>query len=327
MNSLLTLAVLAGITFTSPPNAWAQTPPKFPSKPISILVASTPGGSADVETRFYVEQFQSLHKATMVVDYKPGASGLIAYAALIKAAPDGHTLSYSPPTIALQAALRDKLPFDVNTDLAPISQTTTRLFVLAVRTSFPADDYEGFVAYARANPGKVTWSTIGAGGAQHMTGEWLAAATGTKITFIHYKSVAPALIDIVAGRADAVPTSPLSVISQKDKLKFLAIITPQRSKLFPNLKTVAESGIPGFSYPAWTGIIANGHTPPELQKQISDMFRQALTTPKARQFFEAAGSDVVASTPEEFRKTLTSEIARWKKLATDNNIRLTDDNS
>ena len=327
MNSMRKLAALVWIAVASASNLWAQSPSKFPTKPITVIVASTPGGSADVETRFYIDQFQAINKAVMVVDYKPGASGMIAYSALAKSTPDGHTLSYSPATIALQAALREKMPFDALNDLSPITQTTTRLFVLAVRATFPATNYEEFIAYAKANPGKVTWSTIGAGGAQHMTGEWLAAATGTKISFIHYKSVAPALIDIAAGRVDAVPTSPLSVLSVLDKLKFLAIITPQRSILFPNLKTVAETGIPGFSYPAWNGIIAPGHMSLDLQKQISDMFRNALTTPKAKQFFESAGSQVVASTPDEFRKMLATEIVRWKKVASDNNIRLTDENN
>ena len=327
-NAALAAAWLTLAAVFLAPGAWAQGAAKFPSRPITLIMPFTPGSGTDLEARIYQEEFQSLHKTALLMDYKPGASGTIANVALMKAPPDGHTIAWSSATIALVPALRDSIPYDMFKDLAPVTQTTQRTFVLAVRAGFPANTYEEFIAYARANPGKVTWSTVGQGGSQHMTGEWLAAANNIKLTFVHYKGGSAAELDMLSGRIDSAPKNLMStlLVVKSGKIKLLAIVTGNRTKLFPDLRTVAEINVPGFSYPGWAGIFAPGRTPPALQNQISTMFKQAITTPKAMAHWDTQGNEVVASTPDEFRKFLAVEVARWKKLATDNNIRLGDDN-
>jgi tripartite-type tricarboxylate transporter receptor subunit TctC len=206
-------------------------------------------------------------------------------------------------------------------------QTTTKVFVLAVRKDFPANTYEEYIAYARANPGKVTWSTVGAGGALHMTGEWLAAGTGAKLSFIHYKGGAQAEVDLLAGRIDSSPKGAVTALPQlkAGKLRVLAIITGQRTNLFPGIRTVAERspeefGIPNFSYPSWVGVLAPGATPPAIVEKLNADFGKAIHSPKAAQAFQKLDSVVIGSSADGFRQMLAREVAHWKKLVKDNNI-------
>lgn len=307
----------------------AQPAPHYPAKPVRMIMPLPPGSSTDAEARVYQEEFQGLFKQPLVMDYKAGASGSIAYAALAKSPPDGYTLGWSPATIALVPVMRKNLPYDLFTDLAAISQTTQRPFSLAVRTDFPGATFDDFVAYAKTNPGKLTWGTVGQGGSQHMSGEWLAAALGIKLTFVHYKGGATQEVDLMAGRIDAAPKTLLSMLPmvKSGKLKMLALLTPRRSKLLPDMKTVAETGVPGYSYPGWAGIFAPAGVSPELQTQLADMFRQAISTPRALQLWATQGNEVVGSTPAEFRQMLAAEVERWRKLARDNDIRASDDNN
>ena len=306
---------------------FAQGAANFPSKPVVLVSPYPPGNTSDAELRIYQEGFTDIWKQGLVIDYKPGAGGIIANSFVAKATPDGHTLVYTAATISMLPAFRPDLPYDIFKDLAPVIQTTTKIFVLAVRNNFPARTYEEYIAYVRANPGKVTWSTVGAGGALHMTGEWLAAGTGAKLNFIHYKGGAQAEIDLLAGRIDSSPKGAVSALPQlkAGKLRVLAIITGQRTSLFPGMRTVAERspeefGIPNFSYPSWVGVLAPGGTPPAIVEKLNADFIKAINSPKAAKSFQMLDSVIVGSTADGFRKLLLSEVEHWKKLVRDNNI-------
>ncbi len=324
------LVILMAVVATLSGTVLAQGSANFPAKPVTLISPYPPGNTSDAELRIYQENLNDLWKPqSLLVDYKPGAGGIIANNFVARSAPDGHTLVYTAATISMLPAFRDDLPYDIFKDLSPVISTTTKIFVLAVHPSFPARTYEEYISYAKANPGKVTWSTVGAGGALHMTGEWLAAATGIKLSFIHYKGGAQAEVDLIAGRIDSSPKGAVSALPQvkAGKIRVLAIITGERSAILPGMRTVAERspaefGIPGFSYPSWVGVLAPGATPPAIVEKLNADFLKAINSPKALKSFEAIDSIIVGTSSDGFRKLLVSEVAHWKKLVKDNSIRI-----
>jgi len=307
----------------------AQGAANFPSRPVTLVSPYPPGNTSDAELRIYQENLADIWKQGLLIDYKPGAGGIIANGFVAKAAPDGHTLVYTAATISMLPGFRNDLPYDTFKDLSPVIQTTTKIFVLAVRPDFPARTYEEYISYAKANPGKVTWSTVGAGGALHMTGEWLASGTGAKLTFVHYKGGAQAEIDLISGRIDSSPKGIVTALPQlkAGKIRVLAILTGSRTEMLPGIRTIAErtpaeAGIPGFSYPSWVGVLAPGGTPPAIVEKLNADFKKAINSPKAVKAFDSLDSVIVGSTPDAFRKLLVSEVAHWKKLIQDNNIKI-----
>ena len=290
------------------------------------LSCSHPGSSSDNEARIYQEGLTEHFKQQLLIDYKPGASNMIAQSYVAKQKPDGYTLIYTVATSTILPAFKEDLNFDLLKDLAPVTLTTQRTFVLVAHPSLPANNFQEYVAYAKANPGKVTWSTVGPGGALHMSGEWLAAGAGIKLLFVHYKGSATAELDLLSGRIDSSPKAFISAlpIIKSGKVKVIAVISADRSPLLPGVKTVAEQGIPGYAYPGWIGIMTTGGTPGPVINQLAAAFKAAITTPKAMKMWETQGTTPVGSTPEEFRKLLANEMGVWKKLVKDNNIKSED---
>ena len=319
----LTAGALAACLLSTGLQAQQQTPANFPWKPITMLMPYTPGSTSDFEARVYQDNFAEGFKYHLLIDYKPGGSGVIANVALIKAPPDGHTIAYTASTLGILPAVRDDLPYEWQKDLTPVVQTTRRVFVMAVRKDFPANNYQEYVAYAKANPGKVTWSTVGAGGALHMSGEWLAGANNIKLNFIHYKGAASAEVDMLAGRIDSAPKGMVTALPlvRAGKIRVLAIITNKRTKLLPDIPTVEEMGVPGYNYPSWVGVITGAKVPKEIVDKLHAGFVKVINAPKAMKVWESQGTDVVGLNSEEFRNQLLSETELWKKLVKENNIR------
>ena len=295
----------------------------FPWKPVTLISPFTPGSSSDQELRLYQDLLTEQSRYQVIVDFKPGASGIIANSFVAKAAPDGHTLVYGNATPPILTAIRDDIPYDYLKDLAPVTLATKRIFVLTVAQSFPVNTYEEYIAYAKARPGEVTWSTLGPGGAFHMTGEWLASAAGIKLNFIHYKGNAGAELDLLAGRIHSAPNNIQNALplAKSGKVKIIAIITSTRSPMLPGLRTVAEMGIPGFEYPSWNGLITTGGVPSATLTKLNADLVKVIRSPKAQKIWETQGSIPIGSTADEFRQLIATEIARWRKLTKDNNIK------
>lgn len=320
------LASLAGVaTFMATPSAQAQNAAKYPWKPITMVMPYTPGSTSDHEARVYQDNLPEIFKGmTFLIDYKPGASGMIANSFVAKQAPDGHTFAYVPATVAILPAIRKDIPYDYLKDLAPVIQTTRRVFVLAVHPSFPASNLKEYIAHARANPGKVTWSTVGAGGALHMSGEWLASLANIKLTFVHYKGAAAAELDLIAGRIDSSPKGMVSALPQmkNGKLRSIGIITNERTPIAPDLRTVEEEGpaFAGYNYPSWVGIVTTGATPRDIVDKLYQGLNKAIRLPKAMAVWESQGTVPVGLNPDEFRKRLMYEEGIWRKLVKEQNI-------
>ena len=303
--------------------ALAQGAASFPSKPITLIIPYTPGSTNDLEARIYQESLQEQFKSNVLLDYKPGASGIIANGYVAKSAPDGHTLAWTSATTTILPALRADIPYDFLKDLAPVGQTTKRIFLLTATPGLPAKTVKELVAYAKSKPGEISYSTVGQGGAIHLSGEWLASATGMKLNFVHYKGAAASDIDLMAGRIHLSAKGLVGALPliKSGKIKLLAIYTGERTPILPGVPTVAESGVPGFDYPSWVGILAPGGTPAAIVNRLSTEFKTAVNSPKAMKNWELSGTLPIGSTPEQFRKMLTAEAARWKKLVTDNGIK------
>ena len=301
----------------------AHAQANFPSKPITLIIPYTPGSTNDIEARIYQESLADQLKGTVLIDYKSGASGIIANSFLAKSAPDGHTLGWTSATTTILPAIRTDIPYDFLKDLTPVGQTTKRIFLLTATPGLPVKTFKELVTYAKARPGEVSYSTVGQGGAIHLSGEWLASATGMKLNFVHYKGAAASDIDLMAGRIQLSAKGLVGALPliKSGKIKLLAIYTGERTPLLPGVPTVAESGVPGFDYPSWVGILAPGGTPPAIVNRLSAEFKTAVHSPKAMKNWEVQGTLPVGSTPEQFRKMLVAEAARWKKLVVDNNIK------
>ena len=295
----------------------AQTAANYPWKPVTLIMPYTPGSTSDLEARVYQENFPEIFKQNLLIDYKPGGSGIIANSAVIKAPPDGHTIAYVPATLGILPAVRDDIPYDWQKDLTPVIQTTRRVFVLAVRKDFPANTYQEYVAYVKANPGKVTWSTVGAGGALHMSGEWLASANNMKLTFVHYKGSSQAELDMLAGRIDSAPKGMVSALPlvKQGRIRVLAIITNKRTSLLPDVKTVDEMGVPGYNYPSWVGLVTGGNVPRDIVDRLHAGMVKVISTPKAMKVWESQGTDVVGSTPEEQLAADVRDTRNWADAA------------
>ncbi len=319
-------------TAISATHCLAQTVPAsapaaaFPTRPITVIAPFTAGSSTDIEIRIYQSGLNEFLKQPILVDYKPGASNTIANSYVSKLRPDGHTVVALVATSTILPALKPDLGFDLLKDLAPVSLTTRRTFVLTAWPGLPANNVLELIAYAKANPGKVAWSTAGIGSGLHMAGEWLNSAAGIDMTMVHYKGSAAAEVDMQAGRVHVTPKalSSAQAFIRSKKLKIIGIATAARSPLFSDVKTVAEQGFAGYDYPGWFGMMTTGGTPPAILNRLSAGFRFAVNTPAALKSWEEQGTLPVGSTPEEFRTMLTAEMELWKKLVKVNNIKSED---
>lgn len=303
--------------------AIAQGPAGFPSKPITIVLPFPPGASTDLEARLYQEGLNAQMKHPVIVDYKAGASGVIANSFVAKAAPDGHTLGFVSSSVTILPAVRKDMPYDLVRDFAPVILTTENVLVLLVTPSFPAQTFEQWVAYAKSKPGAVTWSTVGSGRGFHVGGEWLASELGIQLTMVHYKGGAQAELDLMAGRIHTTPKqlAPSLPLIKAGKVRVLAILTGERSPLLPGIRTVAEMGAPNFAYPNWVGLVAPGGTPAAVVSRLNTELAKTIRTPQAMKRWETQGSVVVASSPEAFRKRILAEIAVWDKVVKEKNIK------
>jgi tripartite-type tricarboxylate transporter receptor subunit TctC len=320
MTGLATLALTMAVCAP----ALAQNPAAdYPSRPVTIVIPSPPGATSDRDARIWVQKLTAAFGGKpFVLDFKAGAGSIIGTNFVAKAAPDGHTLLNITSSYPVLAATHKDLPFDPGRDLTPVSLMLRRPTMLAVHPSMPVNNFAEFVAYAKANPGKVNFGTAGAGSISHIVGAWLQSGTNTKVTFVHYKGAAPNQTDLMAGRTQ-VSTMSLSVgvpFVKAGKLRAIAILSPERSRMLPGLKTVDEQGIPGFNYSTLTAILAPSATPAPIINKLSAEFAKITKAPDVIKTAALDGTVLVGSTPAAAKQYLDTEIARWRKLVYENDI-------
>ena len=310
---LKTLSVGLAALFAVVTAAPAQ-PAGYPNRPVSLVVAFTPGGPSDVLSRIVGKKLHELLGQPFIIENRPGAGGNIAAEQVARAAPDGHTLLMGNNSIlATNAALYKRLNFDPEKDFLPISMVGTQANILVVNPSVPANSMAELIALAKASPGKLNFASSGHGAAAHLSGELFKSEARVDIVHVAYKGAAPALQDVIAGHVQMMFATAASVVGhiKSGKVRALAVTTPKRTAVLPELATVDELGIKGFDATTWHGLVAPAGTPKETIAILHTATVKALNDPVVRKQLMDLGVDIVGNSPAEFDAYIKSEIPKW----------------
>ena len=301
----------------------AAAKPAFPSKAIRFLVGAPPGGSNDLFARAVGQRLNETLGQSVVVDNRPGANQMIAADIMAKSPPDGHTIYITSTSFTTGAALQPKLPFDPVNDIAGITMLGKGPLVYVVHPALPAKTMKELLALARARPGQLNFTSSGIGGINHLGTEVLMAAAKINMVHIPHKGMAPALTDLISGEVQVLLVSLPSVSAQMKagRLRALAVSTAKRSSFIPELATVAESGVPGYDVSLWWGVFAPIKTPKPVIDRLNAEIRKALATDAMKKQFADFGAEPSPMTPEAFSATVKNEIAKWRKVIRDANIK------
>jgi tripartite-type tricarboxylate transporter receptor subunit TctC len=293
------------------PVAWAQ--PAYPTKPITMLVPFPPGGPTDLVARVLAKQMSDQLGQNIVIDNRPGANGNIAAMAVARAPADGYTLLYNTSSITLSPALYKSLTYDVVRDFAPVALTAVVPLALVVHPSIPANNVKEFVAYAKANPGKLSYGSAGNGNVTHLGAFQFVQANGIDAVHVPYKGSAPADMDLAGGQIQFMTDTVNSVMSfvKEKRMKMLAVTTAKRMSLFPDVPTLAESGMPGFEVGAWQGIMAPVGTPRAVIDRLNTEIVKALQSQEVRSKLAVQGAEPLGSSADEYGAYVKKELVRW----------------
>lgn len=319
------MAVLASVGCsavlgTSP----AQAQPAFPSRPITMIVPFPPGGPTDLVARVIAQKMSESMGQPVIIDNRGGANGNLGAVLAVKAAADGYTLLYNTSSITLSPALYKSLSYDVKRDLAPVALTAVVPLALVVSPSIPANTVKEFIAYAKANPGKLSYGSAGNGNVTHLGAFQFVQANGIDAVHIPYKGSAPADVDLVGGQIHFMTDTVNSVMAfvRDKRLKMLAITTPRRMALFPDVPTLAESGMPGFEVGAWQGVMVPANTPKPIIQRLNAEVMKALQAPEVRQKLALQGAEPLGSTPEAYGIYVQNELTRWANVVKQTGVTL-----
>jgi len=299
------------------PTAVAIAADVYPSQPINIVVAYPPGGSTDVAARLLAQDLSKRLNQQVVVDNRSGAAGAVGTMNVVRAAADGHTVLFaSSAELTVAPALRKSITYDVDRDLVPVAMVAQVPFILAVNNDLPVNSVQELVAYVKANPGKVNYSSFGNGTSNHMVGESLKLEANLDMEHVPYRGSAPSLQDLVGGQVQMTfdTITALMPLIEAGRVKPLAIATAERSALVPNLPTVAESGFPGFTGGTWFGVMAPRGTPPEVVEKLSFAIRDSLNSPEIAEQLSQRGFIPTPRDPAGLTEQIQKESARWKAV-------------
>ncbi|HSQ03219.1 MAG TPA: tripartite tricarboxylate transporter substrate binding protein [Burkholderiales bacterium] len=290
--------------------AWSQP---FPTRPIRLVVGFAPGGSTDILARLVAKEMAAQFGQQVLVENKPGASAVIATDTVAKAAPDGYTLCFCTLGAMVIVPMIEKVPYNADKDLLPVTHVANQPFVVVVRSSLGVNSLKDFIARAKADAGKITFASPGTATPSHLTGELLALATGTRLTHVPYKGDAPAIQDLLGGHVDSMMLSAIGVKPLLDagRVKALAVSSLTRLNFMPDLPTIAESGYPGFQTNNLQAIFAPAGTRPDIINKLNAAAVAALKTPEAIEKIAGQGLIIVADTPASLAKTMQEEKLRW----------------
>lgn len=312
-------AMLGGLM---PTRAFAQA---FPTKLVRIVVPQTPGGASDILARIIAQKLSALWGQPVIVENKPGAGGVVGTELVAKSPPDGYTLLMSyAGTQAINPSLYPKLPFDSVEDFQTVATVASLPFAIVVNPSVPARNFQEFVALVRQKPGEITYGSSGNGSVNHLIGEMVNAEFGIRMVHVPYRGIAPAMNDLVSGQIQAaVPTLPstLPFVAQ-GSARALVVTSALRASAAPDIPTLAESGAPGFDVDPWFGLLAPAGVPAAIVTQINTDVGKVLADHEVRALFKAQGATPLATTPDEFRAMLKSDVERWAKVVKSSGAKL-----
>jgi tripartite-type tricarboxylate transporter receptor subunit TctC len=295
--------------------AQAQAP--FPSKPVKLVVAFPPGGSTDISARLLATKLSEKWGQPVVVENRPGAGANIGTAYVAKAPPDGHTLLLATTALSISPSVFSQPGYDALRDLAPVMMVSTIPNVLVVHPDVPAKTVGEFIAYLRANPGKLNFAAPGASSGQRMTFELIKQATGTQITMVAYAGGAPALQAVLAGQVQAMIVNVVEATAyvKAGKLRALAVTTAKRAPMLPDVPTLAETVAPRIDTFVWQALFAPAGTPASVIQQIQRDTAAALALPDVREKLAGLGMDIVPGTPDSLARFLRDDIDTWRRVS------------
>jgi tripartite-type tricarboxylate transporter receptor subunit TctC len=287
----------------------------YPTRPVRLIIGYPPGGSADITARLIGHWLSERLGQPFIVESRPGASTNIAAEAVVHAPSDGYTLLLVAPANAINATLYEKLNFDFIRDIAPVAGLIRFPNVLQVNPSVPAKTVPEFIAYAKANPGKLNMASAGNGSTTHVSGELFKMMTGVSMVHVPYRGAAPALTDLISGQVQVTFENPMASIEfiRAGKLRALAVTTATRSEVLPDLPTVGDF-VPGYEASAWYGIGAPRGTPDEIINKLNKEINTILTDPKSKARLADLGASVIPGSAFDFGKLIADETDKWAKV-------------
>jgi tripartite-type tricarboxylate transporter receptor subunit TctC len=314
MKSITRRTALSACLIPLAASAWAQS---YPARPIRIVVPSPPGGSTDQLARLVGQKLAEAWQQPVVVENRPGA-GLTLGADFVSKAPnDGYTLLLGAVHHSIAQAVYKRLPYNFERDLTPITVIAVVPNVMIVPAAFPAQTTAEFIALAKANPGKYTYGSTGAGTAHHLIGEQFNEMAGTDLRHIPYKGSAPALIDLIGGQIDVMFDTVASCLPHinSGKVRAIAVTTGTRSQALPKVPTLSESGLPGFNISSWFGLMAPVGTPADIVNKLHAEVVRILALPDTRKQLDFMGAEPVGNTPAQLKAQIRGEIEKFTALA------------
>jgi tripartite-type tricarboxylate transporter receptor subunit TctC len=313
MKTTIVVAASAALLWASPLARAAD----YPTKPITLMIGFAPGGPSDVMARILTRKMEEILKQPLVIENRAGAGGSIAGAAVARAAPDGYTVLLATGSLlAINVSLYKNLGYDPEKDFEPITVIGTQTNVLYTHPSLPATSLAELIAYAKANPGKLSFGSGGNGTPAHLAGELLKIEAKIEMTHVPFRGTGPALQAVIGGHVPMAynPPPPLLPHIQSRAIRAIAITTLKRTAALPEVPTIAELGFPGFEATTWHALVAPAATPPDVIVTLHRAAIAALNDPDVRKALTDLGVDVVANTPEEFRVYLKAEIPKWAAI-------------
>lgn len=307
LKMLLWMSILIGA------NTYAD---EYPSKPIRIIVPAAAAGPTEITTRLLANEITKTLKQPIIVEAKPGGGGNLGMNLVAKAPPDGYTIGIATTgTHAINQTLYKSMPFDPIKDFAPITLLVQYPLIFVVNPSVPAKNVKEFIAYAKDNPGKLNRASGGSGTSMHLSGELFQSMAGLNLPHIPYKGSAPALTDLTGGQVQLMFDSMITALPlvKDGKLRALAVTGDKRSPAVPDIPTVAESGVPGYSAVGWIGAVAPAGTPPEIINKLNAAFVAALKNPEISAKLLSQAAEPVGNTPAEFSAFIKAETQKWSK--------------
>lgn len=288
----------------------------YPTRPVRLVAPFAPGGGTDISARILAEGLGPVLGQTVVVDNRPGAGSTLGTDIVSKAAPDGYTLLLGNISLAFNAALYRNLPFDTVRDFATISLVTDQPNILVAHPSLPAKSFKEFTALARSQPGKLTFGSAGLGSGTHLAMELLLMSQHMDLVHVPFKGTGPALTALLGNQISVFFSTYASALPhvRANRLRAYAVTSLARTKTLPEVPTVAESGVPGYEYSTWYGLLAPARVPRPILARLNDATVAVLNQPDIRQKYEGQGMDAVPSTAEKFSTYLKSETVKWAKV-------------
>ena len=292
----------------------------YPNRPIRLVVAFPPGGATDVYARIVQTRFSEALGQNIVIENRAGAGGMIGADLVAKAPPDGYTLLIGNiAALAMNVGVYSKMPYDPVKDLAAVLRTVDVSYALVVHPGVPAKNVQEFIAYAKANPGKLSYGSAGSGSAPHLATELLKQRAGIDILHVPYNGGGPMVADLLGGQIQVGIGDQANLMPQvkAGKLRALAVGSLRRSPNYPEVPTIAESGLPGFEAGAWQGLAAPAGTASDVVKRLNETLVKVMQMPDVKERLLGAGLEPVGGSPEDFAQFIKSEIAKWSKVAKD----------